>query len=173
MTGTIIQLIAIGLAVLAWVVSFVQLRRSRRQSNEDIVFQNKIEAYRNVVLLTYDFLQKSYFILDELSDFKGDEKKWVEQRMPEIFRQLNPLLDKIESDFIGHVVFLPEDFIKKYNDFSFKCQRFLVEHYHFDNKISIETYTTLTEMHSDLINQVRKDLHIDLLSEKLKYRLQK
>lgn len=170
---TTIQIIAIGLAILAWIVSFIQLRRSRRQNNEDIIFQNKIEAYRQIILRTYDFLQQSYFILDELPDFKGGKKEWTEKKMPELYRQLNPLIEKMDSDFIGQVMFLPDDFTKKYNEFSFKCQRLLVEHYHFDNKISIETYTTLTEMHNDLINESRKDLHINLLNEKLKYRLQR
>jgi hypothetical protein len=170
---TTIQIIAIGLAILAWIVSFIQLRRSRRQNNEDIIFQNKIDVYRQIISQTYDFLQKSYFILDELPDFKGNKEEWTETKMPELYRQLNPMIDKMDSDFIGHVIFLPDDFIKKYNEFSFKCQRLLVEHYHFDNQVSIETYMTLTEMHNDLINEVRRDLHVDLLNEKLKYRLQK
>jgi hypothetical protein len=170
---TTIQMIAIVLAILAWFISFIQLRRSRRQNNEDIVFQHKIEAYRITIAQAYDFLQRSHFILDELADYKGDENSWVEGRMPEIFREINPILDKMDSDFIQHVMFLPELFVKRYNDFSFKAQRLLVEHYHFDNGVSIETYQMLTEMHSELINEVRKDLHIDLLNEKLKYRLEK
>lgn len=170
---TTIQVIAIGLAILAWIVSFIQLRRSRRQNNEDIIFQNKIDAYRQIILQAYDFLQKSFFILDELPDFKGNKNEWTEKRMPELFRQLNPLIEKMDSDFIAQVMFMPDDFIKKYNEFSFKCQRLLVEHYHFDNQLSIDTYMKLTEMHNDLINEVRQDLHINLLNEKLKYRLQK
>jgi hypothetical protein len=92
--------------------------------------------------------------------------------MPELFRSLNPLIDQMDNEFIGCAIFLPEEFVKRYNDFSFKCQRLLVEHYHFDNAQSSATYEQLNSMHQELINAARQDLHIQVLNEKLKYRLQ-
>lgn len=166
-----IQLSGLFLAILAWVVSFVQLRRSRLQNNEDILFTNKIEAYKQTILSTYEFLQKSYFILEELPEFKGNKESWVDTRMPELFRLLNPVIDNMDNQFLGYAMFLPDDFVKRYNEFSFKCQRLLVEHYHFDNEVSSNTYSLLTEMHQDLVNAARKDLHIEVLNEKLRYRL--
>ena len=167
-----IQLVALLLALLAWVISFIQLKRQRRQNNEDLVYSQKIDAYRQTILRAYNFLQESYVILEVLSDFEGDEQSWIETKMPELFRSLNPLIDQMDNEFIGCAIFLPEEFVKRYNDFSFKCQRLLVEHYQFDNAHSSATYEQLNSMHQELINAARQDLHIKVLNEKLKYRLQ-
>jgi hypothetical protein len=169
--GEALNIIPLVVALLALVVSFIQLRRTRRQTNEDIIYANKIEGYRQVVEQTYRFVNESYLLLDALSDFEGDKNAWISERMPELYRQLNPLVEVMDSAFAKHVVLFPNAFVKLYNDFSFKSQRLLVEHYQFDAEHSHTVYMELTGLHNDMVNAVRHDLHIELLNEKLNYRL--
>lgn len=88
-----------------------------------------------------------------------------------IFGDFYPLITKNQSLFAEYTIVLPEEFIKKFKEFSFKATRLLVEHYHFDNEHSMNAYDHLQDLHNDLLTLARKDLSVDVLNTRLSYRL--
>jgi hypothetical protein len=166
-----IQVLTFAIAIAAWLISYIQLRRNRRQNNEDIIFSQKLDCYRKIIKESHDFLEKSFIILDELPDFKGTKEEWNKEKMPELFRQFYPKIVEFDHLIKEYSIFLPEQFIVEFDNFSLRSKRFLVEHYHFNNEHSINNYDKLTDIHNKLINLSRQDLHIDVLNKKLNYRL--
>lgn len=77
------QVITLLIATGALLISLIQTRRGRRQTNEDIIFHQKLQAYRDLIKSTYDFLDQSFSLLDELADFEGTKEEWVQTKMPE------------------------------------------------------------------------------------------
>lgn len=168
---TSIQILTFTIAIAAWLISYVQLKRNRRQNNEDIIFSQKLECYRVIIKKSYDFLVETFSLLDELPDFKGTKEEWEKDKMPSLFRLYYPKIQQMESSIKEYSFILPENFIEEFDNFITRCTRYLVEHYHFDNEHSINNYERLTNIHNKLINLTRQDLHIDILNKKLNYRL--
>ncbi len=168
---TLTQVLIFTIAIAAWLISYIQLKRNRRQNNEDLIFNQKLEFYRVIIRKSYDFLKDVFLLLEELPDFKGTKEQWKKNKMPSLYRLHHPRIEQMESIIKEYSIILPEYFIEEFDNFIFCCTRFLVEHYHFDNEHSINSYDTLTDIHNKLVNLTRQDLHIDVLNKKLNYRL--
>lgn len=169
--GLLIQIVTFTLAIAAWLISYTQLRRNRRQSNEDIVFNQKLECYRVIIKKSYDFLTDTFLLLEDLSDFQGTKEEWQNEKMPSLYRLYHPKIEEMDSIIKEYSFIIPEHFIEEFDNFILRCSRFLVEHYHFDNEHSIDNYDRLTDIHNEIINLTRQDLHINVLNRKLNYRL--
>ncbi|MEZ5084330.1 MAG: hypothetical protein R2750_12930 [Bacteroidales bacterium] len=167
----LIQILISTIAIAAWLISYTQLRRTRRQNNEDYIFNQKLDCYRVLIRKSFDFLQDTFSLLDELPDFKGTKDEWTKEKMPSLYRLHYPKIEQMECTIKEYSFLFPEYFIDEFDNFLFRSARFIVEHYHFNNEHSINNYDKLTEIHNELINLTRKDLHINVLNKKLNYRL--
>lgn len=110
-------------------------------------------------------------ILNELPDFMGTEEEWG-KKMQEFYILYRPKIVNMEISLRESSILLPENILLDINNFIIRCNRLLIEHYNFDNELSIDNYNKLCDLHDDVINEIRKDLHVEILNKKLKKRLE-
>jgi hypothetical protein len=171
MKETSIQFLTFSIAIAAWLISYIQLKRTRRQNNEDIIFNQKLECYRKIIKESYEFLVITTKLLDEVSDFNGTKEQWDQEFMPLKFKIHHPEIEQLDAFRKEYSILLPEHILIEFDRFVFCCYRFIVDYCNLDNEKCIDIFNKLTESHHKFINYTRQDLHIEVLNKKLNYRL--
>ncbi len=165
--------ITLAIALTALVISLIQHRRSRRISNEDVIFKEKLNIYKILARKTAVYIERTYSIIEEQQDFEGTEEEWIEHGAKKNFREFMISVNEFDSDLAEYSPVLPEAYIRKAQQLNEKMTRLLVNSYHFDNQILFDCYDQLIDLHNELINLSREDLHVDILQKSLKKRLEK
>jgi len=165
--------ITLTIALTALVVSLIQHRRSRRISNEDVIFKEKLNIYKILAKKAAIFIEQTYSIIEWQQDYQGTKDEWIEEGAKKNFKEYMVSVHDFDAELAEYSPVLPESYIRKAQGLNEKMTRLLVNSYHFDNLILFETYDQLIDLHNELINLSREDLHVDILQKSLKKRLNK
>lgn len=165
--------ITLAFALTALFISLIQHRRSRRISNEDVIFKEKLNIYKNLSKKAAIYIEQTYSVIEWQQDYEGTKEEWIEEGARKNFEKYMVSVNEFDAELLEYSPILPEPYIRKAQELNEKMTRLLVNSYHFDNLILFETYDQLIDLQNELINLSREDLHVDILQNSLKKRLKK
>lgn len=171
-TEQIFTTITVGLTSVNVLLTYFNLRHSRKKEFQDKLFQFKIDAYKTLNDACYFAIKR----LDvnstpyvEIYNYT-DEKEWVKYCEANMGTEIIEVF-KLQDLVYGQAMYLPTDVVDKFYDFTNDCISFVTHAYHFDTGLIISNQDRLWDKYIELLNLIRKDLNIELIDTGLKHRI--
>jgi hypothetical protein len=171
-TEQIFTTITVGLTSVNVLLTYFNLRHSRKKEFQDKLFQFKIGAYKTLNDAYYSAVKR----LDvnstpyvEIYNYT-DEKEWVKYCEANMGTEIIEGF-KLQDLVYGQAMYLPRDVVDKFYDFTNDCISFVTHAYHFDTGLIISNHDRLWDKYIELLNLIRKDLNIELIDTGLKHRI--
>lgn len=167
-----LTLFGIFLTLINIILTYFNLRFSRRKEFQDKLFQLKFEAYNELNNACYESVNRldinsTPFV--QIYDFKQKDE-WVEYCENNMGNEYKQSHD-IQRLMYKYSLILPSDIIEKYYEFTNACISFVTSCYHFDSELISNNQNQLANLYVDLINKFRTDLNIDLIDGSLSRRI--
>lgn len=162
----------VGLTSVNVLLTYFNLRHSRKKEFQDKLFQFKIDAYKTLNDACYaavkrlDVNSTPYF---EIYNFT-DKDKWAKHCEANIGAEIIEGF-KLQDLVYGQAIYLPTDVVDKFYEFTNDCISFVTQSYHFDTGLIILNQDRLWNKYIELLNLIRKDLNIELIDTGLKHRI--
>lgn len=168
---TLIELLAIIVATAALICSFLSYRQSHKINNENMLYQEKINAYKDIMYALSDLLNTMGLFLDlayeklEQKNLNKDDKNEIRGFIDEIDEKTNEFDNNIKSN----AAIIPNKILNKLEDLAFDL--FKVEPLIDIQKSDIQNYgrslDTFFVQADKLINMFRRDLNTKALNQAL------
>ncbi len=171
-TDQIFITITVVLTSINVLLTYFNLRHSRKKEFQDKLFQFKIDAYKLLNEACYsavkrlDINSKPYVEIYKFTD----KKEWVKYCEANMGAEI---IDgfKLQDLVYGQAMYLPADVVDKFYCFTNNCISFVTQAYHFDTGLIISNQDRLWEEYIELLNLIRKDLNIELIDTGLRHRI--
>ncbi len=161
-----ITFFAVFLSVLAFILSYLTFKREQKKSNEDILYQEKINAYKDIVYEAKKIYHEYYIIVNALE--KDHSATLQSETYLNRYFEKAYEFDNLISKFI---ILLPNTIYTELDTFSDSLTEFLSEisltNPH-ENKLE---YKKLKNQLSSIISLIRSDINIDELTIELNDRI--
>jgi len=164
--------ITITLTIINAALIYFNLRHSRKKDFQDKLFQLKLDAYKEMNDACYSSIKRldiestPFVQIYDIKD-KGEWTKYCENNMGEQFQKGFELLDLAYK----YTFILPPSVVNKLHEFSNYCISFVTMTYHFDTGLIIDNQERLWDLYTDLTNEFRKDLNIEIIDGSLRQRI--
>lgn len=158
------------ISICALVVATLSYQRDRNKSNQDFLFQEKVNAYKELIF-HINFMFESFFdIMDEMLDHEGSNMKWEK-----FLKKESGYYDDLVADFYNSIFkalpMIPSDIYKELIKFGQDSTQFIDSAFEKNEALTTEAHEKLDKNLKIIINLVRKDLNVDKLNLSLSNRL--
>jgi hypothetical protein len=166
----VLAYIAILISLVALVFTYLIFKRGRKKVNEDILFKEKIYAFKDICHRTHEIYTNFYDLVDKVHFIEGtsEEREW---KVPEFIGEQSKDINDYKKRVYQFVILLPNDIFKKAEDLSKHFLGFVSSITESDSKSTVDDYDFLGNQLEELIELVRSDLKVDKLSLDLSQRI--
>ena len=169
-TSDILSSVAIILSIASIILTFLNYNREKNKSNQDLLYQDKLNSYKELMFLANDCFAKLFDIVNKVQDntYKKDlwEKKW---------HKFSGTYYSVGFNFQKHVqknsLIIPEKIYNNLFEISNEFIGFVTSSYHCEVSITHNSYEYLSEHLFEIENMFKSDLKIDILEKGLKSRI--
>jgi len=165
-----IALVAVGISLLAFLISYLTYRREKRKANQDLLFQEKINAYKEISFLGNKIYSDFFDVINLVQDFDGTKKEW-EKKFIKFSDDYYDQAFEFQNLLSKYMVILPNKIYKSVEDYSMNLMGFVTMSAHNDNEIIIDGYDRLGDHLKVVIELIRSDLNVDKLNVGLSKRI--
>lgn len=174
---TLIELLAILIASAALICSFLSYRQSHKINNENILYQEKINAYKDIMYALSDLLNTIDLYFD-LTDEKLDRKKLGEEHKKEALEfteEIERKSNEFDSEVKANAAILPGKILSKLEDLAYNLFRLkpLVDLQKSDVENYDKSLEGFYEQAEKLVGMFRKDLNTKELNQGLFRRIKR
>lgn len=162
----LLALFAVLVSILALIVPYLTFRREKKQANQDILFQEKINAYKDIARRSFNLYRDYFDIVDKVQFYEGTKEEWEKTFREEIFPQFM-ISEEFKKQLFTYTVILPNNIFKVAEHLSEDLLAFITSASHCDNEIIINGYDHIEREIFELIDLIRKDLNTDSLNMEL------
>ena len=166
-----IAITAILISFVALITPYLTFKRERKKSNEDIIFKEKIDAYKDICHKAHEIYTNFFDLVDKVQFYEGTSEEW-EKKIPEYIGENYKVGFDFKKRVYQFVVLLPNEIFKKAEDLSEHFLGFVTTTTHCDAKSTIDAYDFLGNQLGELIELVRLDLNVDKLNIDLSKRIE-
>lgn len=166
----IISLSTVIISIFALLIAILSFLRDRNKSNQDLLFQEKVLAYKEL-LVHVNYIFESFFdLMDEMQDHDGSNKQWEK-----FLNKESEFYDNLVADFYKSIFkalpMIPSDIYKQVIEFGQESTQLITSAFDKNEALTIRTHEKLEQSLKGVINLVRKDLNVDKLNIALSNRL--
>ncbi|MFI1770185.1 hypothetical protein [Thalassobellus citreus] len=165
-----IALIAVGISLLAFLISFLSFRREKKKSNQDLLFQEKINAYKEISFLGNKTYGDFFDIINLVQEFDGTKKEW-DKKFVKFSDDYYDQAFEFQNLLSKYMVVLPNKIYKSVNDYSMNLMGFVTISGHNDSELIIDGYDRLGDHLKIVVELIRADLNVDKLNVGLSKRI--
>ena len=165
-----IAIIAIGISLFAFLISFLSFRRDKKKANQDLLFQEKLNAYKEISFLGNKIYGDFFDLINLIQEFEGKPEKW-EKRFVKFSDQYYDQAFEFQNLLNKYMVILPNKIFKSVEDYSMNLMGFVTVTGSGNNEIIIDSYVRLGDHLQIIIELIRKDLNADKLNVELSKRI--
>ena len=169
-SSDITALIAVLISLFAFIVTFLTYRRERSKSNQDLIFQEKIAAYKQLIFHANNIFECFFKLVDDIEDHKGSKSKWAKYLKGES-ENYDDLVTDYEDIIFEYLPILPDKVYHELNKFGIESRDFIDFSFKGNVKQTIKAHAKLEKSLNEIISLVRNDLNVDKLNIDLKKRL--
>lgn len=164
------SIIAITISLSAIIISYLTYRREKKQANQDILFQEKLLAYKEISFFANKLHSDFYLIVEIVQDFEGSEKDW-EQKFDSYSSQYYKQAFDFRKSLSMYMVLFPNKIYLQIEEFAMNSVGFVTSSSHGKSDITIDSYDKLENQLYNIIDLIRSDLNVDNLNIELSKRL--
>lgn len=169
-SSDIVAIFATVISISAFVITYLSYQRDRNKSNQDLIFQEKIAAYKDLIFHANNIFESFFDLVDEIQDHDGTKKAWVK-----FFEKESENYDHLVTDFqetiFKSIPIMPNKIYKELIDFGLESRNFVTSAFNGNAKLTISAHDNLEISLRKIINLVREDLSVDKLNVSLSNRL--
>lgn len=165
-----IALIAVGISIFAFLVSFLTFRREKKKVNQDLIFQEKLNAYKEISFLGNKIYGDYFDIINLIQEFEGSSKKW-EKKFLKFSNNYYDQAFEFQNLLNKYMVILPSNIFKSVEEYSMNLMGFVTVSSNCNNEIIIDSYDRLGNHLQNIIELIRIDLNADKLNLELSKRI--
>lgn len=169
-SSDIIALLATIISICAFALTFLSYRRERSKSNQDFLFEEKIDAYKKLMLLANTIFESFFDIVDEIVEYNGSKKAWIKYLEEESGEYDDHVNEFYEAIFIS-IPILPAEIYSELINFGVESGNLIDSAFKGNSVLTIRAHEKLEKSLKDIIGLVRNDLNVDKLNVDLKRRL--
>lgn len=165
-----ISILALGISLIALLITYLTFKREKKKANQDLLFQEKINAYKDISFLGNKIYREFFDVVNNVQFYEGKAKKW-EKEFLEFSGDFYAKSFEFENIVSKHMVIIPSKIYDACSEFSFVLTQFVTTAGHCDNEIIINGYDKLGFKLEELIELIRTDLNADKLNLELSKRI--
>lgn len=165
-----ISILAIGISLVALMISYFTFRREKKKANQDLLFQEKINAYKEISYSGNKFFGEFFDLVNNVQFYEGKPENW-EKEFLNFSGDYYGKAFEFENTVAKHLVVLPNNIYEVCSEFSFVLTQFVTTSAHCNSEIIGEGYEKLAVKLETLIELIRYDLNIDKLNLELSKRI--
>lgn len=169
-TSENIAFIAVGISILALLISFLTYRREKKKVNQDLLFHEKINAYKEISFLGNKIYEDFFDIINLVQDFEGTRKEW-DKKYIKFSGNFYDQTFEFQNLLSKYMVILPNKIYKSVEEYSMNLMSFVTIASHNDNSLIIDVYDKLGDQLKVMIELIRYDLNVDNLNIGLSRRI--
>ncbi|AWH86303.1 hypothetical protein HYN59_14830 [Flavobacterium album] len=169
-SSDIIALFATLISIFAFAITFLSYRRERSKSNQDLVFQEKIAAYKDLSRHANILFESFFDLVEDLQDHDGTKKQWTKHLEKEC-RAYDDQVTKFQEVIFESIPILPEKVYRELIEFGLESRHFITSAFNGDSLLTINAHDKLEKSLRNIIKLMRKDLNVDKVNINLKKRL--
>jgi hypothetical protein len=170
MNPTVISIIAILISFSALVVPYLSYRREKRKSNQDLVFTEKIIAYKEITFNAHKIHLELFDLVNKIQFNEKENVNWHEE-YSKVSGSWFAKGFEFKELIYKYVAILPNEIFQKSEKLAMYFIGFVSMGFHNDNEIIINSYENIEKQLYELIAAIRKDLSIDKIELELSTRL--
>lgn len=169
-SSEIISILAIGFSMVALMISYLTFRREKKKANQDLLFQEKINAYKEISYLGNKVFREFFDLVNNVQFYEGKPENWEEEFL-NFSGSYYVKAFEFENTLAKHMVVIPNIIYEVCSEFSFILTQFVTTSAHCDSEIIGEGYEKLAIKLETLIELIRTDLNVDKLNLELSRRI--
>ncbi|MNK21256.1 hypothetical protein D3C87_395090 [compost metagenome] len=169
-SSDIIAIFATLISICAFAITFLSYRRERSKSNQDLVFQEKIAAYKKLSLHANNLFESFFNLVEDLQDHDGTKKEWTKQLAKEC-GSYDDQVTKFQEVIFESIPVLPEKVYRELIEFGLESSHFITSAFNGNSLLTINAHDKLEKSLRNIIKLIRKDLNVDKVNINLKKRL--
>lgn len=169
-SSDIISLLAFVISGFALFISYLTFRRDKKKANQDLLFHEKINAYKDISFEGNKIFREFFDLINFVQNYKGDKKNWEK----EFFKFSGEFYGKayeFEYTISKYVVIIPSEIYKACSEYSFTLAGYVTTSMHCNSGIIGNTYDKLGIKLEHIIKLIRDDLNVDKLNLELSKRI--
>jgi hypothetical protein len=169
-SSDIVAIFATVISICALMVTFLSYRRDRNKSNQDLIFQEKINAYKDLIFHANNIFESFFDLIDQVQDHEGTKKAWVKY-----FEKESDNFDELVTDFqdaiFRSIPIIPNKIYSELIAFGLESRHFVTSAFNGNAKLTIKAHENLEISLRKIISLIREDLTVDKLNVNLSKRL--
>jgi len=162
--------LAVFVSLLALIISLQSYRRERRKSNQDLLFQEKIKAYQEILFQANFAISQLFDLLNEVQNFELPKEEW-EAKYQIICGNYYGIAEDFRGLLFRYIAVLPNKVFSNLDILAHKFTGFVTSATHCNSTISVESYDRIELQFNKVVDLLRKDLHVDKLNNGLSLRI--
>ncbi len=169
-SSEIIALFATLISIFAFAITFLSYRRERSKSNQDLIFQEKIAAYKKLSFHANVLFESFFDLVEDLQDHDGTKKEWTKHLIKEC-GSYDDMVTKFQEVIFESIPILPEKVYRELIEFGLESRHFITSAFNGNSALTINAHDKLEKSLRNIIKLIRKDLNVDKVNINLKNRL--
>lgn len=169
-TSDIIAIFSLIFSILAIVFSIFIYLKDQKRNNQDQLFQEKLNSYKELMNTAKSTYSKFFDIVDYVQFFTGEKKQW-EKKFQKYSGVYYGLAFEFKYCLSRNSFILQEQILSKLEELEFALIHFVTSSYHQDNEITFSAYESIGQQIEEIEELIRSDLNIKNLNKGLQKRI--
>lgn len=169
-SSDIIAITATIISIFAFILTSLSYRRERSKSNQDLLYQEKISAYKKLMFLANTTFESFFDIVEDIQDHEGSKKEWTKYLEKEC-EEYDDIVTEFQEAIFESLPILPNKVYRELIEFGQESRHFITSAFNGNARLTINAHDKLEKSLRKIIVLVRIDLNVDKLNIDLKKRL--
>lgn len=144
--------------------------KDQKRNNQNQLFQEKLNAYKELLGMAKTTFSKYFDIVDKVQFFGRDEKQWDKK-----FDKFSGIYYGMSYEFkyciAKNSFIIPDDILNKFEELEFSLVHFVTSSYHQDSEITFTAYDNIGQQIEEIEEMIKLDLNINNLTRGLEKRI--
>ncbi len=165
-----ISLIALGLSLIALLITYLTFQRDKKKANQDLLFLEKINAYKDISYIGNKVYREFFDVVNNVQFYEGKPENWEKEFLKFSGIYYSKAFE-FENTVSKHMVIIPSQIYNVCEELSFILTQYITTASHCDSEIIGNGYDKLGIKLEKLIEIIRIDLNSDKLNLELSKRI--
>jgi hypothetical protein len=162
--------LAVTLSFFALIIAIQTYRQDKRKANQDLLFEEKMKAYQEIIFQARTITTSLFDLVDEVQFSELTKEEW-EAKFQTISGQYYAMTFDYRNLLFRYITIIPNNVFSSLHDFSSRLTMFVTSSAHCNTEITVNSYDRIEHHSNQIIDIIRKDLHVDKLDRGLSSRI--
>lgn len=168
--SNLIAVFSLFISLLAIIFSIFTYLKDRKRNNQDQLFQEKLNTYKELLSIAKTTHSKFFDIVDYVQFFSGDKNQW-EKKFNKYSGTYYGLAFEFKYSLSKNSFMLKKQVLSKFEGLEFSLIHFVTSSYHQDSEITFDAYENIATQIEEIEKIIKDELNVDALTKGLEKRI--